>query len=112
LRLLSEAGVQIAIDDFGTGYSSLSRLRRYPVDVLKLDRAFVADVDTDAGRAIVAAVVELAHALDAVALAEGVETAEQLEVIRALGCDLASGYHLARPVPAVDLADAVRAASV
>jgi diguanylate cyclase (GGDEF)-like protein/PAS domain S-box-containing protein len=112
LRLLSEAGLQIAIDDFGTGYSSLSRLRRYPVDVLKLDRAFVADVDTDAGRAIVAAVVELAHALDAVALAEGVETAEQLEVIRALGCDLASGYHLARPVPAVDLADAVRAASV
>ncbi|MCU1374170.1 MAG: hypothetical protein JWO68_1456 [Actinomycetia bacterium] len=112
LRLLSDAGVRIAIDDFGTGYSSLARLRRYPVDVLKLDRAFVADLDTDAGRAVAAAVVELAHALGAVALAEGVETAEQLEVIRALGCDQASGWHLARPVPAAELIAAIRAAPV
>jgi EAL domain-containing protein (putative c-di-GMP-specific phosphodiesterase class I) len=112
LRLLSGAGVRIAIDDFGTGYSSLSRLRRYPVDVLKLDRAFVADVHTRAGRAVAAAVVELAHALDAIALAEGVETAEQLEVITALGCDQASGWHLAYPVPAAELASAIGAAPV
>jgi predicted signal transduction protein with EAL and GGDEF domain len=112
LRLLSDAGIRIALDDFGTGYSSLARLRRYPVDVLKLDRAFVADVDTEAGRSVVAAVVDLAHAVDAVALAEGVETAEQLQIVRSLGCDRASGYHLARPVPAEDLAAAVRAAPI
>ncbi|MCU1488203.1 MAG: hypothetical protein JWN67_4949, partial [Actinomycetia bacterium] len=106
LRLLSDAGIQIAVDDFGTGYSSIARLRRYPVDVLKLDRAFMADVDSRAGRSVVAAVVDLAHACDAVALAEGVETAEQLEIVRSLGCDRASGYYLARPVPADELAAA------
>jgi diguanylate cyclase (GGDEF)-like protein/PAS domain S-box-containing protein len=112
LQRLRAAGVRIAIDDFGTGYSSLARLRRYPVDVIKLDRAFVADAGTDEGRAVVAAIVDLAHAVGAIALAEGVETAEQLELVRSLGCDRASGYHLARPVPADELLGAVRAASV
>jgi EAL domain-containing protein (putative c-di-GMP-specific phosphodiesterase class I) len=112
LRLLSDAGIQIALDDFGTGYSSIARLRRYPVDVLKLDRAFVADVHDEAGRSVVAAVVDLAHAVDAIALAEGVETAEQLEIVRSLGCDRASGWHLAREVPAEDLAAAVAAAPI
>jgi diguanylate cyclase (GGDEF)-like protein/PAS domain S-box-containing protein len=111
LQRLRTAGVPIAIDDFGTGYSSLARLRHYPVDVIKLDRAFVADAGTDEGRAVVAAIVDLAHAVGAIALAEGVETAEQLELVRALGCDRASGYHLARPVPAGELLAAVRHAS-
>jgi diguanylate cyclase (GGDEF)-like protein/PAS domain S-box-containing protein len=108
LQRLHDAGVRIAIDDFGTGYSSLARLRHYPVDVIKLDRAFVADAGTDGGRAVVAAIVDLAHALGAIALAEGVETVEQLELVRALGCDRASGYHLARPVAADRLAAVVR----
>lgn len=112
LVLLSEAGVPIAVDDFGTGYSSVSRLRQYPVDVLKLDRAFVADLHSGTGRAIVAAVIDLAHAVGAIALAEGVETPEQLAALRELGCDQASGYHLARPVPAGELAGAIAAAPI
>lgn len=104
LARLKALRVRLAIDDFGTGYSSLSYLRTFPVDVLKVDRSFVAGLGTEGGdEAIVAAVIHLAHTLGLDAVAEGVETAAQLERLRALGCDLAQGFHLARPAPAEDV---------
>jgi diguanylate cyclase (GGDEF)-like protein/PAS domain S-box-containing protein len=101
---LKALGVRLAIDDFGTGYSSLSYLRRFPVDVVKLDRSFVAGLGVDpAATAIVAAVVNLAHALGIVVVAEGVETEAQLVALRALRCDRAQGYYWNRPLPAGEL---------
>jgi diguanylate cyclase (GGDEF)-like protein len=100
LQALREAGVRIALDDFGTGWSSLAYLRRFPVDVLKIDRSFVTGVDGGAGaEAIAAAVLHLAAALDLDVIAEGVETPEQARVLRRLGCRLAQGYLLGRPLP-------------
>ena len=101
LQALKDLGVRLAVDDFGTGYSSLAYLRRFPVDLLKVDRAFVDGLDPDTGdaedRAIVAAVVSLAHTLGMEAIAEGVETAAQLAELRALDCDMAQGFYIARP---------------
>jgi diguanylate cyclase (GGDEF)-like protein/PAS domain S-box-containing protein len=108
LTRLSDGGVLIAVDDFGTGYSSLARLSTYPVDVLKIDRSFVAGLP-DRSRALVAAITDLGHALGVSVCAEGVETWTQLEVLRDLGVDQACGFLLARPVPADALADEARA---
>jgi diguanylate cyclase (GGDEF)-like protein/PAS domain S-box-containing protein len=109
LQALKDLGVRLAVDDFGTGYSSLAYLRRFPVDLLKVDRAFVDGLDPDTGdaedRAIVAAVVSLAHTLGMEAIAEGVETAAQLAELRALGCDMAQGYFIAKPLTAPALDD-------
>jgi diguanylate cyclase (GGDEF)-like protein/PAS domain S-box-containing protein len=101
LSRLKELGVSIAIDDFGTGYSSLAYLKRFPVDKVKIDRAFVADVpgDEDQG-AIVAAIVALAHALEIKVIAEGVETAMQREFLSNCGCDFLQGYLTGRPLDA------------
>jgi EAL domain-containing protein (putative c-di-GMP-specific phosphodiesterase class I) len=100
LRALKSLGVHLAIDDFGTGFSSLAHLRRFPVDVLKIDGTFVAGLGREPQDAsIVAAVISLAHALDLETVAEGVETDEQLEILKELGCDLAQGYLFARPAP-------------
>jgi diguanylate cyclase (GGDEF)-like protein/PAS domain S-box-containing protein len=93
LSKLRELGARLAIDDFGTGYSSLGYLRRFPVDIVKLDRAFVAGLGTDsAADAITAAVINLGHALGLSVIAEGVESEDQLTVLRALRCDWAQGY--------------------
>jgi EAL domain-containing protein (putative c-di-GMP-specific phosphodiesterase class I) len=93
--------VRIAIDDFGTGYSSLSYLRRFPIDVVKLDRSFIADLNGEpTTAAIVSAVVTLADTLGWSVTAEGVETEEQLQRVADLGCDIAQGYLVGRPVPA------------
>ena len=92
-------GVAIAIDDFGTGYSSLARLSRLPVDVIKIDRSFVVELDTPRGHAVLAGVVTLAHAIGAHVIAEGVETLGQLTALRDLGVESACGYLLARPGP-------------
>ena len=101
LRDAKDAGIKLALDDFGTGYSSLSYLRRFPVDVLKVDQSFVAGLGPDPeDSTIVAAIVNLANTLDLEAIAEGVETLDQLERLRALGCTLAQGYYFAEPVDA------------
>jgi len=109
LAELRELGLQLALDDFGTGYSPLSYLRRFPVDLLKIDRSFVTDITRNPeDEAIVRGVVEMAHALGMKALAEGVEDRDQLELLLALGCDLAQGYLWARPAPVEEAAAALR----
>ncbi|HEV2443283.1 MAG TPA: bifunctional diguanylate cyclase/phosphodiesterase [Steroidobacteraceae bacterium] len=106
LKLLRAMGVSIAIDDFGTGYSSLSYLRRLPIDKLKIDRSFVRDLPTSpTDESIVRAIVSLAHSVGLQVVAEGVETAEQLERIRALDCDQWQGYYCCPPQPAAELAE-------
>ncbi|RZL97533.1 MAG: GGDEF domain-containing protein, partial [Sphingomonas sp.] len=92
LAILRAAGVTIALDDFGTGFSSLSHLSRYPMDAIKIDRSFVAGLSNRTDRAVVEAVLLLAAALDTECVAEGVETAEQLDHLRRSGCSLAQGY--------------------
>jgi diguanylate cyclase (GGDEF)-like protein len=102
---LRRIGVRLSVDDFGTGYSSLAYLKRLPVDEVKLDRSFVLNMTGDANdAAIVRSTIELAHNLGLQLVAEGVEDQETLELLAALGCDLAQGYHLARPIPADELA--------
>jgi len=98
---LGRIGVYLAIDDFGTGYSSLSYLRQLPARQLKIDRSFVNDLASSSdARAVVDAVVRLAHALGLKVVAEGVETGEQRDILIALGCDELQGYYFARPMPA------------
>jgi EAL domain-containing protein (putative c-di-GMP-specific phosphodiesterase class I) len=100
LRRLTETGVRVGIDDFGTGQSSLIYLRSLPVHTLKIDRSFVDALGRDAeGAAIVAAVVQLGHALGLSVTAAGVETPDQLAQLRALGCDLGQGFYFAHPQP-------------
>ena len=103
LRALALAGVPIAIDDFGTGYSSLARLIDFPVDMLKIDQAFVQGVFTHQTMPAVKAMVDLAHAIGARSCAEGIETPAQLRTMAELGVDLLSGYHLGHPAAVDDL---------
>ena len=104
LSALKELGVLLAIDDFGTGYSSLSYLQRFPLDILKVDRMFVEELGMRTGSdEIVAAVIQLAHALGLQVVAEGVETEQQFDVLRGLRCDFAQGFLFSRPVPAAEL---------
>jgi EAL domain-containing protein (putative c-di-GMP-specific phosphodiesterase class I) len=99
LRDLAAEGLGVAIDDFGTGYSSLGQLRRMPVDVVKVDRSFVRAMSEDeTDRELVAAVVSMGRALNLAVVAEGIETEEQAETLRALGCDLGQGFLYARPL--------------
>jgi EAL domain-containing protein (putative c-di-GMP-specific phosphodiesterase class I) len=99
LKQLKELGVLLAIDDFGTGYSSLNYVRRFPVDILKVDKSFIDEVaDGGESSALTAAVIELAGILNLKPVAEGIERADQLERLMELNCDLGQGYFFARPL--------------
>ena len=109
LQRLRDSGIRLALDDFGTGYASLGSLRRFPVDILKIDRSFIAGLETSgADRAIVAAVVALAERLGLSTIAEGVETPEQARILTELGCTGLQGFLLARPRSAETLVMEVR----
>jgi diguanylate cyclase (GGDEF)-like protein len=113
LEQLNAHGVRIAIDDFGTGYSSLAYLRRIPVDTIKIDRSFIANIDRSGQDAtIVTAIIAMAHALDLDVIAEGVERPEQRDVLRRLGCDAMQGFLLARPLNPLDIEHEVLRAAV
>ncbi len=103
LKELKRMGIHISIDDFGTGYSSLSHLKQFPIDTLKIDRSFVKDLATDPKEeAIVSAVIVLAHSLGMDVVAEGVEKAAELSILRKHHCDKMQGYYFSRPIPAQD----------
>jgi EAL domain-containing protein (putative c-di-GMP-specific phosphodiesterase class I) len=106
-------GLHLAIDDFGTGYSSLARLREMPFDVLKIDRAFIRDVDTDRDSAsMVSAMIALAQNLGMTALAEGIETKDEWDWLVDRGCALGQGYYFSRPIPAAEILALHRRASL
>ena len=107
---LKALGLRLVLDDFGTGYSSLAYLRRFPIDGLKIDRRFIAAMDTSAeDRTIVEAIVKMAAGLRIDVVAEGVETIEQADSLRRLGCLHAQGYYYARPMAPGDVAELIRA---
>ena len=108
LTYLKDAGVSLAIDDFGTGYSSLSYLKRFPLDALKIDRSFVAELDdNNDDAAICAAIIAMSHRLGLQVIAEGIETDHQLNFLRDQGCELGQGFLLGKPLPAEDFERAV-----
>ena len=98
LRTIKELGVVLALDDFGTGYASLSYLRQFPIDVVKIDRSFTAQVGTkDGDLVLLKGIIDLGHALELNLVAEGIETSEQHTIVRKLGCQQAQGFYFGRP---------------
>ena len=109
LEALKEIGVRIAIDDFGTGYSSLSYLIRFPLDVLKIDKSFIDRVcEEREAMAVTRGIITMGHTLRLNTIAEGVESAEQAEALRVLGCEMAQGFHFARPMSVTQMDEFLR----
>jgi EAL domain-containing protein (putative c-di-GMP-specific phosphodiesterase class I) len=109
VRALTDMGLRFTIDDFGTGYSSLARLKKLPIDALKIDRSFVGDIAVDPDdAAITSAIIAMAHSLRLRVVAEGVETHEQARFLRERGCDEMQGFLFGRPVPPQDIASLAR----
>ncbi|MEE4241920.1 MAG: EAL domain-containing protein, partial [Desulfopila sp.] len=105
-------GISLSLDDFCTGYSSLNYLSRFPVDHLKIDQGFIHDVGTsDSRTAVVSSIIDIAHNLQLTAIAEGVETPEQLAFLIANGCDAMQGYLFSKPLPAGDFAQLLQQGS-
>ena len=112
LHELRAYGVQLAVDDFGSGYSSLNYIRRLPIDVLKIDRAFIAEIgESPEVVALTKTILDLARIIGVVAVAEGIETADQLATLRQLGCERGQGYLFMPPVHRVEI-DAIVAGQV
>jgi EAL domain-containing protein (putative c-di-GMP-specific phosphodiesterase class I) len=109
LSRIQDLGIAIGLDDFGTGYSALAYLQQFPLQFLKIDRSFVSRLGTsERDDAVVAAVIDLAHAHDLVVVGEGVETHEQLDALRRMGCDRAQGYLMGKPMRASELDELLR----
>ena len=109
LRELHETGVRLALDDFGTGYSSLSYLRSFPLDILKIAKPFVDGVTGRLEeRSFVRMIIELAGTLGLEVVAEGIESADQLDVLREMGCDLGQGFHLSPPLSTATIEERIR----
>ncbi|RDH88087.1 MAG: hypothetical protein DIZ79_15000 [endosymbiont of Lamellibrachia luymesi] len=110
LQSFKNVGAKLSIDDFGTGYSSLSYLKQFPVDILKIDRAFVVDLpDHQDDASLVEAIAAIAKSLNLKLVAEGVETRDQAEFLKKIGCDYLQGYHFGKPMPAAELAKKIGA---
>ena len=113
LAALKALGVRLAIDDFGTGYSSLSYLRRFPIDVIKIDRSFIAGLPAGPDAlALVQAIVSLGQTLFLQTVAEGIEGAEQLAELQAVGCEIGQGYYLGRPMTTTAFDELLRRAAL
>ena len=109
LRQLKELGVYLSLDDFGTGYSSLMYLCKFPFDHLKIDRSFIQNIDLEAsGKALLKGIIDISHTLDLTAVAEGVETPEELYILLDYGCDILQGYLFSKPLPAAEFAQLLR----
>jgi EAL domain-containing protein (putative c-di-GMP-specific phosphodiesterase class I) len=107
LTQFHEAGIRVSLDDFGTGYSAMAYLKTFPIDYLKIDRLFVRDMATDSdAHAIVEAIIVMAHKLGLKVIAEGIETAEQRDMLKVAGCDYGQGFLFAKPMPAAEVATA------
>ncbi|OYY48074.1 MAG: GGDEF domain-containing protein, partial [Methylophilaceae bacterium 17-43-7] len=106
---LKDMGVRLSIDDFGTGFSSLSYLKRLPIDTIKIDKSFVRDIKTDANdAAIITAIIKMSHSLNFKVIAEGVETADQLNYLTQYECDEIQGFYFSKPLSAVEFEKLLR----
>lgn len=104
LKKLMDMGIRIALDDFGTGYSSLSYLRRIPITTLKIDKSFIDNISSNKKEeAIIKNIIQMAHSMELKVIAEGVETEDQLSILKRMECDYIQGYYFSKPLPANQL---------
>ena len=109
LEMCRKAGMHISLDDFGTGYSSLSYLHFFPIDTIKIDRCFVNDIATDENiLKLVKAIVDLSKSMNMHTIAEGIEDETQASFLAGLGCDMAQGYHFAKPMSELDVTNWIK----